>query len=336
MEPAVRVLVAPDSFKGTFVATTVAEAIGRGCLRAGAVPDLCPLADGGEGTADVLLGVHGGDRIGLISEDPLGRPVEAELALLGNGELAAVEVAAASGLQRLGAGELDPWAASTRGTGILIAAALYRGVRRLLVAAGGSATVDGGRGAIEVLRERGFERIPNLTVLCDVATPWEDCAAVFGPQKGADPALVAALGRRLDGLAETLPRDPRGVPRSGAAGGLAGGLWAAFGAELVAGSDYVLDAVDVYSRLAGAGCAITGEGRLDAQSSMGKLVGELARRAEAAAVPLHAIVGSDAREPGTGPEGLASVTEAGTLAGIEQAGGATAALALTAAADRIY
>lgn len=335
MEPAPRVLVAPDSFKGTLPAAAVAAAIGRGCERAGAVPDLCPLADGGEGTGDVLLAVHGGSRLAVASEDPLGRPIEAEFAILGDGELAAVEVAAASGLRRLGADELDPWAASTRGTGILIAAALDRGVRRVLLAAGGSATVDGGRGAIEALRERGFEDVPCLTVLCDVVTPWERCAAVFGPQKGADPGMVAALARRLDELAGTLPRDPRGVSRGGAAGGLAGGLWAAFGAELVAGGDYVLDAVGIDGRLAGARCAISGEGRLDAQSSMGKVIGALSHRAERAGVPLHAIVGCDGREPGAAPGGLSSVTEAGTLARIEEAS-RVIATALTADVDRVF
>lgn len=334
MEPAPRVLVAPDSFKGTLPAAAVAAAIGRGCERAGAVPDLCPLADGGEGTVDVLLAVRGGSRVAVASEDPLGRPIDGELAILGDGELAAVEVASASGLRLLGDDELDPWAASTRGTGNLIAAALDRGARRVLVAAGGSATVDGGRGAIEALRERGFGQAPSLTVLCDVATPWESCAAVFGPQKGADQGLVAALGRRLDELAGTLPRDPRGVPRSGAAGGLAGGLWAAFGAELVAGGDYVLDAAGVTGRLAGASCAISGEGRLDAQSAMGKVIGELSRRAGRAGVPLHAIVGCDGREPGAGAGGLSSVTEAGTLPAIEEVGHAIAA-ALTADVDRV-
>jgi glycerate kinase len=320
MEPPARVLVAPDSFKGTFAATAVAAAIGRGCERAGAVPDLCPLADGGEGTLDVLLAVHGGSRVAVAAEDPLGRPVEGEFAVLGDGGLAAVEVASASGLRLLDTGELDPWAASTRGTGMLIAAALDTGARRVLVAAGGSATVDGGRGAVEALRERVLADGIDLTVLCDVATPWEDCAAVFGPQKGADPELVLALGRRLEELARTLPQDPRGVPNGGAAGGLAGGLWAAFGAELAAGADYVFDAVGIETRLAGARCAISGEGRLDRQSSMGKVIGELGRRAERAGVPLHAVVGRDGREPSFTLAGLCSVIEAETLSEIEEAG----------------
>jgi glycerate kinase len=333
MEPAARVLVAPDSFKGTFSAVAVAEAIARGCLRVGAVPDLCPLADGGEGTADVLRAVAGGSQVNVASEDALGRPVEAEFTILADGARAVVEVAAASGLGRLGPGELDPWAASTYGTGILIAAALERGVGRVLVAAGGSATVDGGRGAIAALRERGFES-PSITVLCDVSTGWEHCARVFGPQKGADPALVAALAERLDEFAMTLPRDPRGVAGSGAAGGLAGGLWGAFGADLVGGADFILDAVGIADRLAVARCAISGEGRIDAQSSMGKVIGELGRRAERSGVPLHAIVGRDGREPGL-DDGLASVIEAGAIPDIEEAGSVIAA-ALTANGDRLY
>jgi glycerate kinase len=178
---------------------------------------------------------------------------------------------------------------------------------------GGSATVDGGRGALEALDD---VVVPSIVVLCDVETPWERSAEVFGPQKGADPEMVRRLASRLDSYAAELPRDPRGVPMTGAAGGLSGGLWAGLGASLVPGAPYVLDALGFDERLRAADAVIAGEGKLDSQSLMGKIVGEIASRAAAAGVPVHAIVGVDA----LGAESrLASVTEATTLAEIEAA-----------------
>lgn len=318
-DPDVTALIAPDSFKGTFPAPVVAEALARGCEEAGVRADRCPVADGGEGTGEVLRSVLGGRRVPVEAHDPLGRQVEAEVVLLADGSRAVVEVASASGLTLLEPDELDPWQATTRGTGELIRAAAELGAREVLVAAGGSASVDGGRGAIEALREGTGCGELSLTVLCDVDVPWESCAEVFGPQKGADPALVAELARRLDELAASLPRDPRRVPMGGAAGGLSGGLWAACGATLVMGAPFVFEAVEVDRRLGAAACAITGEGRLDDQSALGKIVGQLATRAAVADVPLHAVVGADARDGSTLDE-LASVTEAGTLEAIEAAG----------------
>jgi glycerate 2-kinase len=312
-------LVAPDSFKGTLGARVVAEAIARGCESAGVAVDLCPMADGGEGTAEVLLGACGGERIAVPAHDPLGWPIEGEIALLADGRRAVVEVACASGLALLEVAEQDPWIASSYGTGELIAAAAMRGAREVLVAAGGSATVDGGRGAIEALRQEPAIADLSLLVLCDVETTWESCAALYGPQKGADGRLAAKLAQRLAELAGALPRDPRGVPMGGAAGGLAGGLWAAFGARLLQGASFVCDAVGIQERLRSASYALTGEGRLDDQSSMGKIVGSLARQALAAGVSLHAIVGCDARRPGFVLPGLDLVLEAGTPAAIEQA-----------------
>ncbi len=168
--------------------------------------------------------------------DPLGRPVRAGFALIEDGGTAIVEMAAASGLRADDEAERDPWAASTHGTGELIAAAAQAGAQVILVAVGGSATTDGGTGAIEAIEEAGGLRGAQIVVLCDVRTPLERAAKVFGPQKGADAEMVARLTARLDELAAGLPRDPRGVPMTGAAGGLAGGLWAAFRAVLEPGA----------------------------------------------------------------------------------------------------
>ncbi len=327
-----RTLVCPDSFKGTFSAGEVAAAIGRGLEAAGVEADLCPLADGGEGTAAALLDAEGGRLVEAAAHDPLRRPLEASFALLGEGETTVVEVAAASGLPLLAPAERDPERADTYGTGQLIAAAVEAGARTVLVAAGGSATSDGGAGAIAALREAGFAGTATerngvrLVVLCDVETRFEDAARVFAPQKGADPAAVERLEGRLDEFAGSLPRDPRGLPRGGAAGGLSGGLWAAFGAELRPGAAYVLDRVGFDRRLAAADVAISGEGRLDSQSLDGKLVGTVAERCAAAGVPLHAIVGGDALgAEAAAAVGIAGVTEATTLAAIEAAATALSA-----------
>lgn len=322
--PPPRVLVAPDAFKGTHTAAEVADAVARGLERGGAVADRCPLADGGEGTQAALLAARGGRLVAAAAHDPLGRPLRASFALLDDdGDAAVVETAAASGLPLLAAHERDPWNATTYGTGELIAAALDAGPREVLVAAGGSATVDGGAGALAALAERrpAWPHDVRLVVLCDVRTPWEDCARVYGPQKGADPVLVERLAARLDAQAAALPRDPRGVPLGGAAGGLAGALWAAQGAELVAGAAFVLDATGFDARLRGAAAVVCGEGRLDAQSGEGKLVGEVARRARAAGVPALALVGSCAlEEDGWRALGLAGARVASTLVELEAAG----------------
>jgi glycerate kinase len=254
---------------------------------------------------------------------PLGDPVEASFALLGPqppslgalSQRALLEMASASGLALIS--ELDPWNASTYGTGQLIRAAVEAGAREVLVGVGGSATVDGGRGALEAIADAGGVEGASIVVLCDVRTEWERCAEIYGPQKGADEAMVVRLAARLDSLASELPRDPRGIAMTGAAGGLSGGLWAGLGATLQPGAPYVLDALAFDSRLRGAAAVVVGEGRIDAQSAMGKIVGEIAARARAAGVPVHALVG---RNELTGEIGLASVTEATTLAELEAAG----------------
>jgi glycerate kinase len=317
-------LVAPDSFKGTLSAGQVASALAAGLRSAGRDAVELPVADGGEGTLDVLLGELGGERRRARVADPLGRPVVAGFGLLRDGRTALVEVAAASGLGLVAAGERDAWRASTRGTGELIAAAVDAGAERVLVAAGGSATTDGGAGALAALDEAGIR--PELEVLCDVRAPWQDAPRLFGPQKGADPRTVRRLERRLAELAERLPRDPVGVPMTGAAGGLAGGLWAARGARLVPGAAFVLDALGFDDLMRRSAFVVTGEGRLDEQSLGGKVVGEVATRCRQGGVACHAVVGRNALGPFDARVlDLASVTEAGAPAELSAAAAALAA-----------
>ncbi|MGI9082109.1 MAG: glycerate kinase family protein [Thermoleophilaceae bacterium] len=316
-------LVSPDSFKGTFGAAEVAAAIARG-LRAGGRDAIeLPVADGGEGTMEVLIGALGGEIRRVTVHDPLGRPVEACFAILSDGVTGVVESAQASGLGLVAESERDPIAASTRGTGELIAAAAAAGADTVLVTVGGSATTDGGAGALQALEESGVS--PRLTVLCDVRTTWEDAAGTFGPQKGADGEEVRKLEYRLDRLAEVAPRDPRGVPMTGAAGGLAGGMWAQRGARLVPGAAFVLEAIGFDSRMRESAFAVTGEGSLDHQTLQGKAAGEVATRCRQAGVACHAIVGRNRLEPFEARIlDLSTVAEATTLAELDQRGRALA------------
>jgi glycerate kinase len=317
------VLVAPDSFKGTFSASEVASAIGRGLQRAGRPVDLCPVADGGEGTLDALAAGLGGERRRAEVFDPLERPIVAEFGLAG--EVAIVETAAASGLDLVEPAERDALAATTAGTGQLIAAAIDAGARTVMLGVGGSATTDGGAGAIKAISAAGGLRGSKLVVLCDVRTPFEDAATVFAPQKGADAAGVKRLTARLNALARRLDRDPRGVPMTGAAGGLSGGLWAAFGAELVPGAAFVLDEVGFDARMRAARAVVTGEGKLDMQSLVGKVVSEVATRARQSGVPCHAVVGTrELDSMGARILDLDRVIEASTLDELEEAGRALA------------
>jgi glycerate 2-kinase len=312
------VLVAPDSFKGTFSAREVASAIAAGLRAADREARELPVADGGEGTMEVLVNILGGELRTVTASDPLGRPIEAGFALLPDGS-AVVETAQASGFGLVDEAERDPWAASTRGTGELIVAAVEAGAEKVIVTVGGSATMDGGAGAIEALDEAGV-KVP-MDVLSDVRTPFEDAPRVFAPQKGADAAMVKRLERRMAELAERLPRDPRGKPLTGAAGGLSGGLWAACGARLEPGAPYVLSAIGFDELMRGSAFVVTGEGRLDDQTLQGKIVGEVATHCRQAGVTCHAIVGCNRLDPfGERIIDLASVTEASTLAEIEAAG----------------
>jgi glycerate kinase len=313
------ILIAPDSFKGTLSAAEVAHAIGRGLEAAGRPIDLCPVADGGEGTLEALLPAVEGELHRATVSDPLGRPIEASFAL--GDRVGVVETAAASGLGLVDPDERDPVAASTFGTGQLIVAAVEAGAEMVYLGVGGSATTDGGAGALEAIREAGGLGKARVVVLCDVRTPFEQAARVFAPQKGADPDAVAQLTKRLNDQARRLPRDPRGRPMTGAAGGLSGGLWAGLGAELVAGAQFVLDAVDFDRRMRSARAVVTGEGKLDQQSLAGKVVSEVSTRARQHGVPCHAVVGQRELDAfGMRILDLQAVLEAGTPRALSAAG----------------
>ncbi|HEV3034109.1 MAG TPA: glycerate kinase [Solirubrobacteraceae bacterium] len=313
------VLVAPDAFKGTLTAAQVSEAIAEGLRGGGATVDECPAADGGEGTLAALtsalrLSLHEVD-----VHDALGRSVQAPIGL-GEDGCAVIETAAAIGIAQLNRDELHPLLASSRGAGELIGHALDAGAERLLVCVGGSATVDGGQGALEGIDDLAAFRRARVEVLCDVETPFERAAAVYGPQKGASATDVALLSSRLEDFAATLPRDPRGRARTGAAGGLSGALWA-HGATLSGGAERVLGLLELDRRLAHAELLVTGEGRLDAQTTEGKLVAVVARRAHALGVPVVAVVGQlAAGEEVVRELALTRVLVAGTPAALTAAG----------------
>lgn len=339
-------MAAADKFRGTATAAEVAEAVARAARGAGWTCDEAALADGGEGTLEAL----GGDPRFTTVRGPLGDPVEAEWRLgagarpaagggavirpggaggggrldSGGGRLdggggadrAVIEMARASGLELAGGAEAnDALRATTYGTGELIAAAIAAGARRIVVGVGGSATTDGGLGAVSALRaarlvhpggpQRPSERgaawaappvgLPaEVVVACDVTTLFVDAAGRFAPQKGATQAQVALLGRRLERLAQVYERDygvdVRELVGSGAAGGLAGGL-AALGAALVSGFDLVAAELDLAERVARADLVVTGEGHLDAESLSGKVVGGVVGLAGDAGVPVLVVAG---------------------------------------------
>jgi glycerate kinase len=311
-------LVAPDSFKGTFSAREVAAAIAAGLRAGGRQAQEMPVADGGEGTMEAIVSTLGGELRTVTASDPLGRPVEASFALLDDGR-AIVETAQASGLGLVAEGERDAWAASTRGTGELIVAAVEAGAERVIVTVGGSATTDGGAGALEALEAAGVT--VELDVLCDVRVPFEQAPSVFGPQKGADPQMVERLEGRLNELAARLRRDPRGEPMTGAAGGLSGGLWAQHEARLQHGASFVLDTIGFDEHMRRSAYVVTGEGRIDSQTLQGKIVGELATRCRQGGVACHAVVGRiELDEFSARILDLASLTEATTLGELEEAG----------------
>ena len=250
-----------------------------------------PLADGGEGTLATLLAARGGATRTVRVTGPLGAPVDAEWARLSDGT-AVVEMARASGLVLVDAQARDPLRASSRGTGELIAAALRAGSRRVVVAVGGSASTDGGLGAVDALdwSLAGSE----ILVACDVTTRFLDAAVEFGPQKGATRAQIALLTRRLERLAYEYERrtgvDVTQLVGAGAAGGLAGGL-AALGAHLGTGFDVVAEAVGLDEAVESADLVVTGEGKLDAASFEGKVVGGVVDAARAAEVDAAVIAG---------------------------------------------
>ncbi|OLC51399.1 MAG: glycerate kinase [Chloroflexi bacterium 13_1_40CM_4_69_19] len=351
--PAPRVIVAPQSFKGSADAVAVAAAIARGVRRAwpDARVDELPLADGGEGTVRALVRATNGTTHLARVHDPLGREIEAEWGLFGDGKTAVVEMAAASGLPLLLPEERDPRVTSTRGTGELVLAAAQSGAHRIVIGIGGSATNDGGAGLARALGYRFFDREgreipeggaslarlhridgqtdprlvrPAIDVACDVRNPLlgpEGASAVYGPQKGATPEIVreldAALARYADVLEAFVGRRIRDVPGAGAAGGLGAGLLAFLDARLVSGAELVLGAVRFADRVRGADLVITGEGRIDRQSAYGKLTGAVTAAARAAGVPVVAVVGG----VGAGHEsaGLGDIAVASEGVSLEEA-----------------
>jgi len=326
-------LVAPDTFKGTFAATEVAAAVARGLRDGGIEAVELPVADGGEGTLEALLADIGGELRTARVSDPLGRAVEAEFALIeGRETTAVVECARASGLGLVVEDERDAFAASTHGTGELILAAVEAGATKVIVTVGGSATTDGGAGAVAALDDAGVK--PKLEVWCDTRNAWEDAPRMFGPQKGADPDTVKRLEQRLARLARKAPKDPRGVAMTGAAGGLSGGLWAWRGAQLVQGAPAVLNAIGFDERMRAAAFVVTGEGRLDRQTFQGKAVFEVATRARQSGVACHAIVGGSTLDPFEERIlDLQTVAEATTIDELEAAGRVLGAAVLTSATE---
>lgn len=323
-----RIVCAPDSFKGSMSALVAAQAMRDGVHRA--VPSaecvLVPMADGGEGTVAALAAVVGAELFTVTATDALGRPVRAEYAYLESSRLAVIEVAAAAGLALLRRNELDIARASTFGVGAMVLDALDRGARRLIVGLGGSATNDAGSGLMTALGARfldadgvelapggaalaGLDRVDlsgldprvatlQVQVACDVENALlglRGCSAVFGPQKGATVsevhALDAALTRWADVVEPLVGRRVRDLPNSGAAGGLGACLAAFFDAELVGGAGLVAETVGLASQLSGADWVFTGEGTVDALTMSGKTPWGVLEVARSAGVPVVIFAG---------------------------------------------
>ncbi len=304
--PIRRVVAAPDKFKGTVSAAEVAAAIGHACWELGIDCTEVPMADGGDGLLDALGGAN---RTSTVT-GPLGDVVDAPWRL--SKGTAVIEMAQASGLTVAGGADgNDPMNATTTGTGELIDHALDAGARRIIVGLGGSATTDGGFGAIRAITAISRLKQVELLVACDVTTTFTDAAAVFGPQKGATRAQVAMLTRRLERLTQMFLDDfgvdVTSIEGGGAAGGLGGAL-GALGGTLLPGFELVADELDLYDHLEGADLVITGEGCLDDTSSDGKVVGGVASIAAEQGVPALAIVGSDERTDRSTPADLQVVS----------------------------
>ncbi len=339
-----KIIVAADSFKGSLSSTAVASAVERGVH---AVFPACEvrkvvIADGGEGTVGALVASLGGRIVTLTVSDPLMRPVEARYGVVDDGTSAVIEMAAASGLPLLTAGERNPLKTTTYGTGEMIAHALRAGCRRFLVGIGGSATNDAGTGMLAALGFRFLDAAGNalpgcgeslgkietidvsgmaeglaeaqFTVACDVTNPFAGptgAAYIFAPQKGADAQMVSRLDDGMHRFATVLQRyngtDVQALAGAGAAGGLGGGFAALLGARLVPGLRMVLDALGFDALLQGADLVITGEGKLDAQTAMGKAPRGVLDAAAAAGVPVVAIGGAVEQAAALNAQGFAAV-----------------------------
>jgi glycerate kinase len=324
-----RVVIAPDKFKGSMTALVAADAMARGVAAAaqGALIDRVPMADGGEGTVDALVAATDGTYHEARVTGPMGAPVVARYGLLGDGLTAAIEMAAASGLVLVPSQHRNPLIATTRGTGELLLASIAAGARRLIVGIGGSATNDGGAGlgqalGFRLLDDQGRDLEPGggslgrlaridpsgrrpelngvaVAVACDVTNPLcgaKGASAVYGPQKGATPEMVARLDANLAHFADVVARDLgvaiHDLPGSGAAGGLGGGLVAFAAGAIEPGVQLVIQTVKLRERLTNADLCLTGEGAIDGQSAFGKTAVGVARLARSLQCPTLALAGS--------------------------------------------
>src|SRR5437763_4136373 len=329
-----RIVIAPNAFKGSLSALDAAEAIAEGVRVAAPDADLVlvPIADGGDGTVDALVAATRGERRTRRVRGPLGDPVEADYGVIDGGSTAVIEMAKAAGLALVPPAKRDPRITATYGIGELLQHAYDAGARHFIVGIGGSATNDGGAGVAQalgyhLLDENGHElpagglalkrlarihvggvhanwKKADVDVACDVTNPLtgpNGASAVYGPQKGATPAMVAELDAALEHFAEIIRRDlgvdVERLPGAGAAGGLGAGPVAFTGARLRPGAEMVMEALRLDDRLAGAQLVITGEGRLDSQTArFGKGPAAVARHARQAGIPVVAIGGSIANE----------------------------------------
>ena len=323
-----RIVIAPQEFKGSLSASEAAAAMAEGARSAlpAAALETVPMADGGPGTVDAVVAAEEGRTVTTNVQDPLGRPVEARWGIVG-GRTAVIEMAAAAGLSLLTADERDPRVTSTYGVGELVLAALEAGCRRLIIGQGGSATNDGGAGmaqalCVRILDADGAElppggavlacleridvsgldsrvRAPEVIAATDVTNPLcgpEGASLVYGPQKGAGAEAARELDAALRRYAEIVERDVGvpvlDMPGAGAAGGLGAGLIAFLGARIEPGVEVVAEVVGLRGRVHGADLVLTGEGRLDGQTGYGKTVAGVARIAVAEGVPVIAVAGS--------------------------------------------
>ncbi|MHB8610886.1 MAG: glycerate kinase [Candidatus Dormibacteraceae bacterium] len=327
-----KVVVAPNAFKGTLTASQAATAIARGVREVFPQAEVLevPVADGGDGTVEALVSAHHGGYSSVEVQGPLGDPVQAVFGTIEAGRTGVVELASASGLPLLPADRRDARKASTYGFGQLLQAVREAGVEQVIAGIGGSATNDGGAGMAQALGYRlldaaghdlprggaalaGLDRIDradrfdagwlgvNVMVACDVTNPLtgpQGASAVYGPQKGADEAAVRELDAALAHFAVVIERDlakrVAKLPGGGAAGGAGAGLMAFLGASLVPGAPLIVTASGFDEKIHGADLVITGEGRVDSQTAYGKAPGEVAKRAQAARIPVLLIAGSKA------------------------------------------
>jgi glycerate kinase len=329
----VKIIVAPDSFKESLSATQVAEAISSGIKRVipAAQISCVPFADGGEGTVEALVAATNGKLATAATTDPLGRPVRSFYGILGDGQTAVIEMAAASGLELLKSDERNPLLASTYGTGLLLKAALEAGFTNIILGIGGSATNDGGAGMAQALGFRLLDRDGNsiapgggflhklntidrsavnpaleratITVACDVRNPLlgtSGATRVYGPQKGASPAMLEILEHNLSHwariLQETFGTEVAEIPGAGAAGGLGAGLIAFCKAQLVSGFDLIAELTGLEKQLVQTSLIFTGEGRIDDQTISGKTISGMARLAKKHEIPLIALAGFVSRD----------------------------------------